>query len=216
MNSRDWVIWSDVGNVLAPFFLERYYRNLGGLTGLAPEEVKRRLYGFPSAERIHREILTGELEMDAYRRGVELLLSHELPAPKFWPAFNDIFDVNHRLVDIYNHLRRTCQVKRIILMTDADPYRLKHSMKLCGFKPDDIVASYEMGCRKPDKAMFAKGLELAASDPDRIVYLDDLRANVLAARELGIQSLLFMYDEVGIQAANTIVSGELRELGFTF
>lgn len=216
MNTRDWVIWSDVGNVMAPFFLERYFGNLSRLTGLAPEFIRQRLLGMPSAERIHWGILVGEVNMEDYRRGVELLLGQELPAHVFWTVFNDIFDVNSRLVDIYGHLRRTRQVKRVILMTDADPFRLRHAMKLCGFVPDDIVASYDVGRRKPDPAMFKKGIELAACDPDRIIYLDDLHENVLAARELGVQSIHFLYEQLGLKSANDIAFGELRALGFSF
>ncbi|MBI5654440.1 HAD-IA family hydrolase [Candidatus Uhrbacteria bacterium] len=216
MNARDWVIWSDVGNVMAPFFLERYSVNLCRLTGMPQDLIKQRLWGLPSGERLHWGILTGEVKMDEYRRGVEMLLGTALPDHDFWPAFNDIFEPNPNLIQVYEHLRRTRQVKRIILMTDADPCRLKHSMKLCRFEPDDIVASYDIGRRKPDVAMFSKGIMLAASDPDRIVYLDDLQENVLAARELGVQSIHFLYDRLGLKDANEIAFGELRALGFSF
>ena len=56
---------------------------------------------------------------------------------------------------------------------------------------DDVVDSSEVGCRKPDPAIFTLALErLGGIAPDRAVFLDDHPGNVAAAAELGITSLL--------------------------
>lgn len=56
---------------------------------------------------------------------------------------------------------------------------------------DDVVDSSEVGCRKPDPAIFVLALErLGGLTPGQAVFLDDHPGNVAAAAELGITAML--------------------------
>jgi putative hydrolase of the HAD superfamily len=69
---------------------------------------------------------------------------------------------------------------------------------------DQIVISAEVGVAKPDPRIFhlaLKGLEVT---PKESVFIDDFDANVKAAREIGIHSILFRDPEQAIS--------ELRQL----
>ncbi|MEO5853782.1 MAG: HAD-IA family hydrolase [Nocardioides sp.] len=50
---------------------------------------------------------------------------------------------------------------------------------------DDIVYSHEVGLRKPDPAVFALTADRLGVQPGEVVLLDDIEANVLAARACG-------------------------------
>lgn len=55
---------------------------------------------------------------------------------------------------------------------------------------DHIYLSQEMGLRKPDPAIFQQVLQLEGFSADQAVFFDDNQANIEAARELGIDSVL--------------------------
>jgi len=50
--------------------------------------------------------------------------------------------------------------------------------------------SYEMGSRKPDRAIFEKMLEESGIRADESIFLDDMLANVEGARSVGLQTRL--------------------------
>jgi FMN phosphatase YigB (HAD superfamily) len=51
--------------------------------------------------------------------------------------------------------------------------------------------SYLLGARKPSPDYFGRALARAALRPDEILFVDDREENILAARELGIPSVVF-------------------------
>jgi epoxide hydrolase-like predicted phosphatase len=58
-----------------------------------------------------------------------------------------------------------------------------------------VVDSSEVGLRKPDPRIFELALErVGASDPGRVVFLDDYEGNVEAARRVGIHGILVTLD----------------------
>ncbi|MFM8794577.1 MAG: HAD-IA family hydrolase, partial [Acidimicrobiales bacterium] len=54
---------------------------------------------------------------------------------------------------------------------------------------DAIVDSHEVGIRKPNPAIYMLTLERLGANPGRTAFLDDLIANVDAARRLGIHGV---------------------------
>jgi 2-haloacid dehalogenase len=55
----------------------------------------------------------------------------------------------------------------------------------------DILVSGEVGLIKPDPRIFELLIERFAIDPCRLVYIDDVEANVIAARPFGIHAIHF-------------------------
>ena len=54
-----------------------------------------------------------------------------------------------------------------------------------------IVVSGEVGVIKPDPRIFELLIDRFAIDPEDTVYIDDVEANVIAARPFGIHSIQF-------------------------
>ena len=69
---------------------------------------------------------------------------------------------------------------------------------------DQIVISAEVGVAKPDPGIFHLALDGLEVTPKESVFIDDFDANVKAAREIGIYSILFRDPEQTIE--------ELRKL----
>jgi putative hydrolase of the HAD superfamily len=80
---------------------------------------------------------------------------------------------------------------------------------------DGAIASAELQAKKPQAAIFARGLELAGVDSDRAVHVGDLyEHDVIGARALGITPILLARDgRPGPSDVRTITSlSELPEL----
>ena len=56
---------------------------------------------------------------------------------------------------------------------------------------DDLVISGEVGLAKPDKAIFHLLLKRAGRPAEDCLFIDDHHGNILAARDLGFQTILF-------------------------
>jgi HAD superfamily hydrolase (TIGR01509 family) len=55
---------------------------------------------------------------------------------------------------------------------------------------DDIVYSHEVGLKKPDPAIYALARRRLGVEPDQVLFLDDVTANVEAARAAGWHAVL--------------------------
>ena len=63
---------------------------------------------------------------------------------------------------------------------------------------DDIVVSGEEGRIKPDRGIYDALIERTGLDPSKTVFIDDSKANVLAAEDVGFTGVLFRDgDELG-------------------
>lgn len=65
---------------------------------------------------------------------------------------------------------------------------------------DLLIYSHEEGIAKPERRIFELTCERLSVRPEEIVFLDDVEANVAAAREFGIQAILFKETREAIAA----------------
>jgi putative hydrolase of the HAD superfamily len=56
---------------------------------------------------------------------------------------------------------------------------------------DPLVLSWEVGSAKPQGRIFEVLIETLSMDPSEILLIDDVAANITAAKDLGLQGLLF-------------------------
>ncbi len=72
---------------------------------------------------------------------------------------------------------------------------------------DDIVYSHEVGLKKPDPAVYALTASRLGVRPDEIAFLDDVPANVDAARTAGWQAVLHEESGRSIAELEAIIAG---------
>jgi HAD superfamily hydrolase (TIGR01509 family) len=73
---------------------------------------------------------------------------------------------------------------------------------------DDIVYSHEVGLRKPDPAIYALTAERLGVQPHEIVFLDDVVANVEAARRAGWHAVLHVDTATTIVEIEAVIGAE--------
>ena len=56
---------------------------------------------------------------------------------------------------------------------------------------DPVVLSWEVGSSKPQRRIFEALIETLGLKPHEILLIDDVAANIAAAKDLGLQGLLF-------------------------
>ncbi|HSD94962.1 MAG TPA: HAD family phosphatase [Syntrophales bacterium] len=56
---------------------------------------------------------------------------------------------------------------------------------------DPVVLSWQVGSAKPQRRIFEALIETLRLDPQEILLIDDVAANIAAAKDLGLQGLLF-------------------------
>lgn len=54
-----------------------------------------------------------------------------------------------------------------------------------------IISSYDVGYRKPDRRIYDVAVKMLGVNPERILFLDDQSRNVEAAKNFGMQTVLF-------------------------
>ena len=71
---------------------------------------------------------------------------------------------------------------------------------------DDIVYSHEVGLAKPDPAAYALSTRRLGVEPHEVVFLDDVGANVEAARDFGWHAVLHTDTATSIRELERIIS----------
>jgi putative hydrolase of the HAD superfamily len=177
----------DFGNVLGFFDHRMVVARLARLANLPPETIRQWL-------------LTEELE-DAYESGqlstAELLqygrrtCGFRCSDDELMQAIADMFRRNDSVCDLLPGLKER---HRLLLLSNtneihANHFRRQFAADLRHF--DALVLSHEVGVRKPHPTIYAHCLKLAGCAPSECVFIDDLPANITAARACGWHGIVY-------------------------
>jgi epoxide hydrolase-like predicted phosphatase len=106
----------------------------------------------------------------------------------FWEEY--VGSLNVAVADYFAGLRpryQTAIISNGFVGATQREEELYHFGGMC----DLVIYSHEVGCRKPDRRIFELTCERLGIQPAEMVFLDDVPGHVIAARELGIQAILF-------------------------
>lgn len=177
----------DIGGVLEFTPRTGWGRKWEATVGLNPGELSERLrsvweggsIGTISEEKVEKS--TGDIlgldqaQVDAFMNDL-------------WEEY--VGTLNVELAAYFANLRP--RYKTAILSNSFVGAR-KREQELYGFEDmcDLIVYSHEVGLRKPDKAIYELLCERLGVQPEEVIFLDDVEGHLDAAREFGINAILF-------------------------
>jgi putative hydrolase of the HAD superfamily len=132
--------------------------------------------------------------------GLGELASRLAPVLSQWKSTRSVADVltiftrvhpDPEIVQLVRALRRSGL--RCHLASNQHVHRASYMAETLGYAQlfDSAFYSCHIGAKKPDPAYFSAVLEQLRSEPERIVFIDDLAENVAAAREVGLQAIQF-------------------------
>jgi FMN phosphatase YigB (HAD superfamily) len=188
----------DIGNVLALFDDRRMAPALSAHGAGGPTIRAIRALAVPY-ER-------GEVTRGRFLEGVAALLAPGATAGELASVWQEIFTPNHAMWKLVENLHGRYP---LYLLSNTNCLHLEYLRReypaLAKFR--DGVFSHEVRLLKPDPGIFQLAIRRFGVRPANTVYLDDLAANVDAARGAGLRAL--QYDP----GAHEACLGELRAMG---
>ena len=172
----------DFGNVVAFFDHDRAMRRLLAHTDRTAEQLWALLYKDGLADRYEcGQVTTDELFAVSRDRG-----GLRCDRAEFVDAFCDIFWPNPPMADLIPRLKANGYRLVLASNTNAAHYeRYREQFKDLLGHFDAVAVSHEAGARKPHPQFFEYAHRRAGCEKDECLFVDDLLANVTAAREFG-------------------------------
>jgi HAD superfamily hydrolase (TIGR01509 family) len=193
---------SDLGKVIIFFDNRIFFKRIKEHSPLSEDEIVSKIFD-------HQDLLklfdTGKVNPDDFYDRAKVLLQTEIDKDTFFSLYNDVFSLNSPVIKILKSLQPRF---RLVLCSNTDVKRFgfirKTFPEILFF--DDYVVSYEVGVMKPHPLIYQVALQKAGTNAEESLFIDDREENIAAARELGLETILFFPE--------TDLERELRQKGF--
>lgn len=187
-NSTIEQIFFDIGGVLLEIDHVRSLQFWSDCTDLSIDVIKDH---FP--HEVHEQYEIGKLSDYEFFRAVKDALPQPncLKEDDFWRGWNKLIVAETETVKLLSLLKQSYNV---YLLSNTNPRHIKYEVpSRFSFQNNVTQAfySFDLGCRKPDTAIYLKALELAGVKPEESLLIDDVEENVEQARKLGFKTILY-------------------------
>ena len=180
----------DIGNVLIPFDFDRAVRRIAPHSDCAFETLP------PGVKPITEAYESGQISRAEFLRQVIALFQYRGTEADFVTAWAEIFVENHAM---------TCLVRQLhgryplyLLSNTSDIHLDYFQVQYPVFQYfSDGVYSHIAGCIKPHPRIFEIAIRQFGVEPAATVYIDDLPANVAAAKALGFAAIQYDHTRHG-------------------
>jgi putative hydrolase of the HAD superfamily len=132
----------------------------------------------------------GRLSAEAFHRAVADRLGLSIPFEEFARCWNAGFEENREVTAL---IRRLHGRYRLMLLSNTNELHYRHLESRLSVLSlmERTFLSFELGLRKPERAIYERVLAESGVAPGRIVYVDDIPAYTRAAADLNIQAVTF-------------------------
>ena len=167
-------------------------RDLDRAHGLPPSSVFETLYRTGTWEAIER----GRGDRQAWLVAAHKALEERAGRPL--PPLHEEWRVSQRAIAPNLQLVRDLRsAYKLAILSNADLSLRGRLERDNGIHHlfDDIVCSAEVGMAKPEAGIYTLAAQRLGLEPGECVFVDDLDTNVEAARQVGMQAVLFRVDK---------------------
>ncbi|MHB1426370.1 MAG: HAD family hydrolase [Gemmataceae bacterium] len=178
----------DFGNVLGFFSHRKAAEQLAAYSPLSAEEI---LDHYLLDDELEDDFESGRMSGAEFRALVRQRCRLTCSDAQLDFAIADMFAPNDEVCALVPALKPRY---RLVLLSNTNElhavhYRRQFADTLAHF--DALVLSHEVGMRKPCAEIYAHTHALAGSTPRQCLFIDDLPANVEAARACGWHSIVY-------------------------
>ena len=187
MNKPELIIF-DLGRVLVDFDFKKVIRELKKHTRFSEKEIQHYFETTPLWDAFERGTVRPQPFFKQLSKELEL---RDLNFEQFKPFWNDIFTVKQDTIAVLEKLRGRY---RLAILSNVNEMHWGHIVEKHAFISwfDHPIASYAIGLRKPEHAIYHKALQIAGNIPaGKAMFFDDVKDHITAAREVGIRAHLF-------------------------
>ncbi|MBK1832978.1 HAD family hydrolase [Roseibacillus ishigakijimensis] len=179
----------DIGNVILHVNFEDSLRTL------IPPELADPVGRINSLLEKKDEFESGAMGDEEFIAWASKKLRFEGPKEDFLAAWNDIFTPNLPMWETLRELK--ARGFQLILFSNTNrmhaDYFLSHFAEVFDLFEGRIF-SYEVGCAKPDPAMYHKAMAAYDLEPENTLYFDDLPENITTGLQMGFLSWRYNAD----------------------
>lgn len=181
----------DLGKVLVDFDFERVFKRLTQSSPYSLSHIQRYFEHNPLWEVFEE----GKLSPQQFVAHVTKELQLKLPEAAFVEIWSDIFWENTPVVELMRRVRLNRYP--VYIISNVNAIHLAHIQRRFSVlqEVDYVVASCEVGIRKPAPGIYQQALDHAQVKPQAAVFIDDTLGHVEAARQLGIHGIHYQEPE---------------------
>jgi len=181
-------IYFDLGNVILNFSRSRQYRQMGDILGVSPAKISQ----FVERDNLMRRSETGQITPEEAHRLLCSAAESDCDFQALAHADSDIFELNASMEPVIVELDRCGYHMGILSNTSKNHWEFCLSrFALLRDCFEHYVLSYEVGVMKPAADIYRAAIQKTGLPAEKIFYTDDLEPNVLAAKECGMDAVLF-------------------------
>ncbi len=174
----------DIGNVLLPFDFNRALERIQARTHLPLSQLTQ------THHPLQVSYESGQITLTQFVERSIALTQFTGTHAEFVAAWKAIFDENAAMFRLVERLHEHYPLYLLSNTSDlhADYFIAKYPI-FSSFS--DSVFSYRVGCMKPERAIYEIAVRQFVVQPEETVFIDDLPANVAAARECGFHAIQY-------------------------
>ncbi len=192
----------DIGNVILKFDFSVGVRRIQNrCSKVAGDEM------LATIADLTNDLESGQIDVSTYVAKASERLGFSGTEDEFIRAFEDIFILNQPIVNLIERLKQNGH--RLFLLSNTNgihvPFFTKEYPVFGHFS--GATYSHQVGCMKPNAAIYQSSILQFNLNPAHTIYIDDLEANIIAGQKLGLQGLHY----VPSQHSNLL--DELQTLG---
>ncbi|MDE1856711.1 MAG: HAD family phosphatase [Candidatus Micrarchaeota archaeon] len=177
----------DMFDVVIYYTTDMHYRYIASKNGLGFGLVKGRM------DVLERELDSGSITVREYVSKAARRLGIHRKGVYYPYFFERSIRPNRPMIRLVKRLRKRYKTA---LMTNAGFLEYRLAKELIGFGGFDYVfASCYLGMIKPSPRLFRYAAKRMSLDPPEITFVDDRERNVVAARKVGMDAILFRGNE---------------------
>ncbi len=187
------VILFDLGNVILPFnhyqIAEKLSRFVQKKEFQDPAKIFSYLFDFERGAVNGYEV--GKVSSSEFFQSLKGSLRLSLRFEEFIPIWNDIFLENQEVSEIILDRRGGWKLG---LLSNTNPLHFDYILSKFSILRvfDRWILSYEVGFKKPAPEIFQKAIAWASVEPQKILFIDDIKEHVEVAVSLGMQGIHFI------------------------
>lgn len=179
----------DLGNVLVDFDHTIAAGRIAPFADISAEEIFALFFDSPVTGLFEE----GKIPPQEFFAQVKEMLGLRIDYPRFLPIWNEIFFLSQKNRDTYALVALLKNKFPRAMITNINVLHLEYLRANFDVFSifNHIIASCEVGARKPDPLIYRQALRLLDVDARELFYSDDRPELVKAARGLGIEAFVF-------------------------
>ncbi len=145
---------------------------------------------------IFKNFETGQISSEEFRNGIRNYFSLSIDDEKFDNLWNaTLIKPFPETYQMLNTLKKNYQIH---LLSNTNEIHYKHFYPQCEYFLtlfENQFYSHQIGLMKPDKEVFLYIIKKLNTQPEHILFIDDLKSNIVSAKALGLQTFHFEYEK---------------------